>query len=80
MKNLTCVICNEKFAAEHHRSWPDYCETCAEWLRALGKGPRQKGDEKDYTKLGITIAYLIKHDELKENDFIHGLIKGIRKT
>ena len=77
MKTLLCEICREKFEAAHSRPRGDHCEECAVWLRALTWGPFQD-HHANYEKLGMTIAYLIKKDELKEKDFIHGLIKGVR--
>ena len=76
---LRCKICGEEFEAGHSRSWGEHCRICAGWLRALTKGPFQKYDAH-YEKLGMTIAYLVKKGELKEKDFIHGLIKGIRES
>mgnify|MGYP001430897745 CR=1 FL=1 len=75
---LKCEICGEKFDATHSRSWGDHCSPCAGWLRALAKGPFQNFTA-DYQRLGMVVAYLIKKNELKEDDFIHGVIKGLRK-
>ena len=76
---LTCEICGEEFEAAHSRSWGAHCETCAGWLRALTEGPFQEG-RPNREKLGMTIAYLVKKGKLRENDFIHGLVKGVSKT
>jgi len=78
MMKLKCEVCGEKFEATHSRSWGDHCNQCAGWLRALAKGPFQNFSA-DYQKLGTVVAYLIKKNELKEDDFVHGLIKGLRK-
>ncbi len=75
---LKCEICGEKFDATHSRSWGDHCSPCAGWLRALDKGPFQSSTP-DYQRLGMVVAYLIKKNELTEGDFIHGVIKGLRK-
>lgn len=75
---LKCEICGEKFDAAHSRSWGDHCSPCAGWLRALAKGPFQSSTP-DYQRLGMVVAYLIKKNELTEDDFIHGVIKGLRK-
>ena len=75
---LKCEVCGEKFDATHSRSWGDHCNLCAGWLRALAKGPFQDY-AADYRKLGMVVAYLIKRNELKEDDFIHGLVEGLRK-
>ena len=75
---LRCEVCGEKFDATHSRSWGDHCSLCAGWLRALAKGPFQNYTA-DYQRLGMVVAYLIKKNELKEDDFVHGLIKGLRK-
>ncbi len=69
---LKCEICGEKFDATHSRSWGDHCSPCAGWIRALAKGPFQNFTA-DYQRLGMVVAYLIKKNELKEDDFIHGV-------
>ena len=79
MKKLICEICGNQFEAEHSRSWGNYCKECAGWLRALKWGPFQD-HHASYEKLGMTFAYLIKKGELKEEDFIHGLIQGIKRN
>jgi len=78
MKKLRCEVCGEEFEAAHSRGWGDHCEICAGWLRALTWGPFQD-HHANYEKLGMAITYLVKKNELKEEDFIHGLTKGIRK-
>ena len=75
---ITCQICGDEFQAQHARPHGDHCEECAGWLRALTWGPYQE-HEANYEKLGMTIAYLVRKGDLKEKDFIRGLIKGIRK-
>ena len=76
---VICEICGGEFQAQRSRQYGNRCENCAGWLRALKMGPVQEPDA-DYEKLGMVIAYLIKRGELKEKDFIHGLIQGIKKT
>jgi len=78
MEELKCEICGKKFEAAYSRKWGNHCKECAEWLRVLKWGPNQDHDA-NYEKLGMAIAYLIKKGKLKEENFIHGLIEGIKK-
>ncbi len=77
---VTCDICGAGFRAQHARPHGNHCVTCAEWLRALKKGPYQEHPDANYEKLGVVIGHLLKGGELRERDFIRGLVKGIKKS
>jgi hypothetical protein len=75
-----CEVCGvEYYAGKEHKSLK-HCRTCAEWLRALNMGPRQKPKES-YYELSLVIVYLIKEGKLglQEDRFIQGLVKGIKR-
>ena len=57
---LTCEICGNEFQAQHARPHGDHCKKCAEWLRALKKGPLQEDPETDYEKLGNVMLTLLR--------------------
>lgn len=80
MKEITytCQICGEAYQAGKEHDDPKHCRTCAEWLRALDMGPRQKG-QKDYRKLGLVVAELIREGKLGKDNFITGFVDGIRR-
>ena len=74
----TCEGCGEVYQAGKEHEDPKHCKVCAGWLRDLGMGPRQKGG-KDYRKLGLVIVHLVKEGKLGGDEFIGGLVEGIRK-
>lgn len=74
----TCQVCGDQYQAGKEHGDPKHCKICAEWLRALGMGPRQEG-KKDYWRLGLVIAGLIKEGKLGEDTFIRGFVAGIRR-
>jgi hypothetical protein len=74
----TCKVCGQRYQTGKEHSGPKHCKVCAEWLRDLGMGPRQRGD-KDYWRLGLVVADLIKKGKLGEANFISGFVEGVRK-
>ena len=74
----TCEVCGDRYQAGKDHDDPKHCKVCAEWLRSLDMGPRQRGT-KDYRKLGLVIAELIRTGKLGESDFIRGIVEGIKK-
>ncbi len=73
----TCQVCGDRYQAGKEHSDPKHCKTCAEWLRTLGMGPRQKG-RKDYRRLGLVITKLVREGKLTD-EFIRGLVEGIKR-
>lgn len=73
-----CEVCRQRYQARKEHDDPKHCKACAEWLRSLGVGPRQRGG-KDYRRLGLVVADLIRKGKLGEDDFIGGFVEGIRK-
>lgn len=90
---VKCEVCGEEIDSARRRPSGDYCYICGGWLPQLGKGPRQdnwlmpedKGRSPEelhpvyYEKLGMVISYLVRSGKLREEDFVHGLIKGMRR-
>ena len=74
-----CDICGEDFISGRERRGPKHCRVCAEWLRSLGKGPFQTW-AVDYEKLGMVIGYLVGTGKLGVEDFIAGVVSGIRQS
>lgn len=76
---FACEVCRQEYPAGKEHTGPKHCKECAEWLRALDMGPYQGGG-KDYRKLGMVIAHLLKSGKLgEENYFVSGFVNGIRK-
>lgn len=73
-----CEVCGDEYQARKEHDDPKHCHVCAEWLRSLDLGPRQRGT-KDYRKLGFVVVDLIRKGKLGESDFIRGVVESIRK-
>lgn len=74
----TCEVCGEVYEGGKEHDDPKHCNVCAGWLRDLGMGPRQKGG-KDYRRLGLVVAHVIRKGKLGGDEVVSGFVKGIRK-
>jgi len=74
----TCEVCGQQYQAGKEHNEPKHCKICAEWMRAMGAGPRQQG-KKDYRRLGLVIAHFIKGGKFGEGNFVGNFVEGIRR-